>query len=450
MILLRAKISLFANILILLFATPVAAQSALPPAMTLRDAVQAALQRNPTLAAASSSVDAASATSDAARGLRYPRLDLSTGAQRTDSPMGAFGSLLQQRRITTADFAPRRLNHPGYVTNYQSQAALSLPLYHGGVISAAQTQAHHQLQASEALRLAQQQQITAQVIASFIAIKEAQSQQRANTLATNAASQRLHDVEQLQQQGMALQSDIMDAQAHLLQSQLATIHSANALAHARDTLDQLTATPKVKILGKVELAAIKGSRTQWQTKALAQRQGLRALQYQRSALDETRAMARATFLPDIDLMAVQQWNSNTPGLKNRNTALGATISINLFAGGSDQAKLRVSEAKISVLDSDIAALRQSIKTEIADRWRGLKEAKMAQNIAAQIAQQRTEALRIRTLRHQQGLEKSSDLLRAQVANDQAQVAAIHARYGLLQAQSDLYLAAGALIPKVIQ
>ncbi|MDX8409783.1 MAG: TolC family protein [Mariprofundales bacterium] len=442
---LRVKISLFANIIILLIATPVAANE-----LTLAEAVHAALVHQPTLIAASARVDIASANRDATRGHHYPRLDVVTGVQRTDSPLGAFGSLLQQRSITAADFAANRLNHPGYITNYQSQASIVLPLYHGGALTAADAQANHHLLASEQQRLTLQQQVIARVIRTFIAIKESQAQQRANRLALDAATQRLHDVQQLQQQGIALESDVMDAKAQLLQRRFAITHSRNKLARGHDRLRQLTASTAATIRGDIAFKAIEISLKKWQQRAATQRHDLLALQAQRQAQAAQQRQAKANFLPNIDLMAAQQWNNSALGLKNRNSTFGATMSLNLFAGGSDRAKLHANAARMAALDADIAALRQSIRLQVADRWRDLEEAGLQQKNADQVAEQRRESLRIRALRHQQGLEKSSDLLRAQATNDQAQVAAIHARYGLLQAQSALYLAAGALTPEVIQ
>ncbi len=56
---------------------------------------------------------------------------------RGDDPLFAFGSLLQERRVTQADFAPDTLNRPGYQTAVHGALELGLPLFTGFELSRA-------------------------------------------------------------------------------------------------------------------------------------------------------------------------------------------------------------------------------------------------------------------------------------------------------------------------
>ncbi|MFI5351102.1 MAG: hypothetical protein ACHQ2Z_16280, partial [Elusimicrobiota bacterium] len=100
--------SLFALILILV-APPASAAD-------LSSVVNAALDRSPALAETRARAREARAAGDEASYSRLPRLTARASALRGDDPLFAFGSLLQERRVTQADFAPDTLNRPGYRT----------------------------------------------------------------------------------------------------------------------------------------------------------------------------------------------------------------------------------------------------------------------------------------------------------------------------------------------
>ena len=111
-----------------LCATPIVAQERL----TLPDAVHFAITRNPAASAADAGVAAADARSTEARAGYFPRVDFSEAWQRSNQPVFAFGSLLNQGRFTAADFALDTLNHPDPLTNFRAAVTIEQPLYDGG------------------------------------------------------------------------------------------------------------------------------------------------------------------------------------------------------------------------------------------------------------------------------------------------------------------------------
>ncbi|MDX8407899.1 MAG: TolC family protein, partial [Mariprofundaceae bacterium] len=138
------------------------------------------------------------------------------------------------------------------------------------------------------------------------------------------------------------------------------------------------------------------------------------------------------------------------GLKNRNTTIGATVSMNLFAGGSDRARVRAAEAERIGLELQIEDKQQQIENEVRQAWRSLNTAEQRYRSETVALQQTSESLRIKALRHAQGLEKTSDLLDAQVRLDTSRVARIRARYDVMIAKAALLLAAGTLNEEVVQ
>ncbi|MDQ6977021.1 MAG: TolC family protein, partial [Ghiorsea sp.] len=80
--------------------------------LSLKDSVSFALEHNRMLSVSKAQVQAAEAQADATSGQLMPRLDVSTGLFRTNSPLNTFGTKLQQQGVTAADFAPTSLNSP--------------------------------------------------------------------------------------------------------------------------------------------------------------------------------------------------------------------------------------------------------------------------------------------------------------------------------------------------
>ncbi|HEU4522352.1 MAG TPA: TolC family protein, partial [Thermoanaerobaculia bacterium] len=95
-------------------ASPAAAQS-----VTLREAVDEALARNPAIAAADARQRSARAGEAEARAARYPRLDLTEAATRGNNPVFVFGTLLEQGAFAPRHFDASFLNAPDALTNYR-------------------------------------------------------------------------------------------------------------------------------------------------------------------------------------------------------------------------------------------------------------------------------------------------------------------------------------------
>ena len=109
---------------------------ALATPLPLDEAIRAAWTHNEGYAASARATDAARLDADAARDRRLPTLSLSAQGVRTDEPVAAFGMRLDQARITAADFAPERLNHPDAIGGYRLGATITQVLYGGGRVTA--------------------------------------------------------------------------------------------------------------------------------------------------------------------------------------------------------------------------------------------------------------------------------------------------------------------------
>ncbi|MCR4373324.1 MAG: TolC family protein, partial [Acidobacteria bacterium] len=127
------RFALLAFLLVLVWPVAGAAQTLL----TLPDAIEAALARNPGLQAARAQADRASADASVARSAWWPRLTATEAWQRSNQPVFAFGSLLSARQFTAADFAVSRLNSPGATNLFTTRLGVGQIVFDGGRTSGA-------------------------------------------------------------------------------------------------------------------------------------------------------------------------------------------------------------------------------------------------------------------------------------------------------------------------
>ena len=94
----------------MLLSTALGQSSAAP--LTLRDAANIALEKNPLRKAALADTKAALAGVREAQSFLMPHVTFSEQATRGYDPVYVFGSKLRQQRFTTDDFALNKLNTP--------------------------------------------------------------------------------------------------------------------------------------------------------------------------------------------------------------------------------------------------------------------------------------------------------------------------------------------------
>ncbi|NWF37027.1 TolC family protein [Mariprofundus sp. KV] len=420
---------------------------------TLRQSVDYALSNNRMLAANAQSVEQASAGIADATGRLLPRVDLSTGVARSNAPGDYFGMKLNQRSITAADFNPAVMNNPGYINNYQSRVGVTMPLYQGGALWAGRKLAEHRAEASLYGHSFMRQQVVFQVISAYARVRQSQAQITAMQRAVTAADKRYRDTQEMQKRGMLIMSDVMDANVHQLRTTLKLEEAKNSFASSKEMLERVMGLNGDVTLNTEEDPQLKMPVLALQeaiNHGLANRPDLKAVEEQYLASSAAVDQSRASFLPHVNLVAAQEWNASTFGVKNRNTMVGATVSMNIFAGGSDRAKHRAAQAESVSLEYKSADMKQQIHNEIGQAWRQLAESRLRYESESEALKQSEESLRIKSLRFEQGLAKTSDLLDAQVQADSARVAAIRAKYDLTVAEAALLLATGTLDEGVIQ
>jgi outer membrane protein len=104
-------------------------QSQLDEPLTLSQAVEVALAKNPLTRMAAGGRQLADAQLSAARATRWPLVQASESVTTSNNPVFVFGSLLEQGRFGPNNFLINSLNNPAPLTNFRAALSVRVPLF---------------------------------------------------------------------------------------------------------------------------------------------------------------------------------------------------------------------------------------------------------------------------------------------------------------------------------
>jgi outer membrane protein len=418
--------------------------------LTLREAVQMALQKNPLRKAAVADTRVSSAEVREARSVLMPRLTFSETATRGNDPVYVFGSRLRQQRFTANDFSLNKLNTPLPFGNFSTRFGGSWNVFDSfaswhGVNRAKQINeaAGHQLERTE-------QEIVLRVVDAYYGALLATKQLE---LAEQSAKTSRSIMERSQARfdgGLVVESDLLTAKVRMAARRQELIRARNNLDLARaelntalgipmDTSLQATETLKeltlpIPVLQDVEKLA------------LTNRPDLKRIQSEESAQRQSVAIAKSSFGPRVNAFA--GWEMDNPtfvaGGGGNNWLGGVEVQFDIFQGGAKRAEV----ARERALQERVTAMRQvasdRVHLEVRRAYYNLDSARQEVEVARAVIAQAQDSLRINQDRYEGGLTTVTDLLAAEEATRRSETDYWEAVYRFHTSYASLELASGTL------
>lgn len=420
-----------------------------PRDLTLASAVKIALDRNPALRAAEHQAAAAATGVDQARAAFLPRVDFSEGLTRSDNPVYAFGSLLNQGRFTQADFAVDRLNHPDPISNWRTNIGGSVPLFMGGRIVLGYQEAEIGRRAAERGRARVEQEVIFGVVRTYYGVLLAQEAQATVQSAVQTAEANLSAAEARHDAGLVVASDVLAARVRLARLKEEAIAAANQVRLARAGLNDAMGVgldQSYRITGRLELAP----------PAYERLEGLDAVardhrpDYLQAWLEEQRLekevwRARGAFLPTMHLMGNYEINNHRFSSDGQDSwSVGVVLNVNLFSGGADRARLLEAQANRQRAAALRERLASTIALEVRDAFLALQTARQRVVVARDAVSHAQESLRIVQDRYEAGLTTIVELLDSETALTAARTNLTRTLYDATVGQARLDLSLGTL------
>ncbi len=442
----KQKIGIFAIFLAALFPQVIAAQA---PSITLSQAVNIALEKNPQRKMAVASQHAALADVKEARSSFFPRINFIESATGGNDPVFAFGTRLRQGRFTASDFALNQLNHPSPIGDLSARFSGQWTIFDSFSSQLNLRRARWMEQAAQFdLDRAGQQTVYAVIDGYYnllLAAKQAQ-----------LAEETVHTSEAVLQQsqsrvdaGMAVESDALSSRVLLAERQQELIHARNDVALAKvqfNTVLGVDADAPVD-LGEalsehpLEMPELKSL----EEEAFKHRPDLLGVSALVSAQRTSVSLAKASFGPRLN--AIGSWQTdavNFVGNGGNSWVAGAELQIDLFSGGAKFAHLQHEKAMQERVEAIKSGAEENVRLELRRAYYGFDSARQSLEVARASVSQSDEAMRMMRDRYESGLATITELLRAEDAGRQSRTNYWEAVCRYSTSYAAMELAAGTL------
>jgi outer membrane protein TolC len=425
------------------------ADAAADQPITLQQALQIALEKNPLRKAALADQKAASAGVAQAQAMLLPHIGFSEVATLGNDPVYVFGTKLRQQRFTAADFALNQLNRPTPIGNFNSRFGGEWNLFDSlaGRRNLSRTRFMQQAAAQQLERT--DQELAFQAVQAYYGLLLAQKQldvaEQSNTTAESVLDQAKHRFES----GLVVESDFLSAQVNAAsrQQELIRAHNGVSVAQAElgvalglaiptsfrpaEALDEKR--PAVSALPDLESAA------------LSRRPDLKRIRSQEAAQQRSVSMAKASFGPKLN--AFGSWETDTVNMFSNggnNWIAGLELKLDLFAGGANRANLSQQQATLEGVAAGRQAFENQVRLEVRRAFYDFSSACRQVDVARAASDQAKESLRISRNRYDSGLATITDLLQIQQAMTETQRNYWNAVYQCRTNYANLQLASGTL------
>jgi outer membrane protein TolC len=430
-----------------------AQQEAQPSPLTLQQAVNVALEKNPLRKAAIADTKAASAGVREARSLLMPHLSFSETATQGNDPVYVFGSKLRQQRFTAADFALNQLNTPLPIGNFTTRVGGSWILFDSFATWHGVSRAQHMDEAAKRQLDRTDQETVFRVVTSYYDVLLAYKQLEVADHSVTTAQSIMDRSQARFDSGLTVESDLLTAKVRMAARQQELIRARNTLETARAELNTAMGMPAESPFQFTERLAERmlpiPTLRDVEKQALASRPDLKRIASEEAAQRQSVAMAKSAFGPRVNAFA--GWEMDNPafvaGGGGNNWQGGIEVQFDIFQGDAKRAAL----ARQRALEEKVGAMKQgasdAVRLEVRRAYYEVDASRQQIEVARAAIAQAEESLRINQDRYGSGLTTITDLLGAEDAARRSQIDYWEAIYHFRTSYANLELASGTLNPQ---
>lgn len=421
--------------------------------LTLQQAVNIALEKNPERKAALADTRAASADVKEARSFLLPHVTFSETATRGNDPVYVFGSKLRQQRFTAADFALNVLNTPNPFGNFATRFGGTWNLFDSfgswRAVNRADRMkdaAGHQLERTD-------QEIIFRVVDYYYGVLLAKKQLEVSEQSMKTAQAILDRSKDRFESGVVVESDLLSVRVRLATRKQELIRAQNNLALARAQLSTSMGVPTENEFDPAEALAERNlpatTLEEAEKNAMEMRPDLERIRSEEAAQQQSVSIAKSSFGPRVNAFA--GWEADNPtfvaGGGGNNWLAGIEVQFDLFEGGAKRARLSHERAVQEKVSAVRGMATDATRLEVRRAYYDLDSARQQVEVARATIAESQESLRINQNRYDSGLSTITDLLSAEEAARRSQTDYWEALYRYHTGYANLELVSGTLNPQ---
>jgi outer membrane protein len=385
----------------------------------------------------------------AARAGYFPRLDFEQNYTGGNNPVFAFGTLLNQRRFTEADFALPSLNNPDAIGNLQTRFDAQATIWDFGRTSRRVEGARLGLEMVDRSHEDHVRHLMLATLEAYYSVSLAQEAREASRVSLESAESIVRQAEERVRSGLAVEADLLRGQVFLASARQKEIESRGQSEMARARLNQLMGDPIDAPLGETA-PLVPSSLPTPDQESLRVEQRTRRPDYQRLIAEirqaEVDAGARKSeYYPTLGGFA--SWEMNNPSIKTyggNSWTAGINLRWNIFSGKADSSRLKAARERLEAKRRQLQALESGMDLEIHNATIQFRAAEQQVEAARAAEAQSVESLRILRNRYEAGLATMTDLLSAESERASARAMLAEAIYRHRVSYARIEYAAGTL------
>jgi len=399
------------NILLLLFTFTIFISNAQQEQLISFDEVLNSVEKNNhTIKISEQDFTVAKADYNQTNAVLLPNISISHTAITTTNPLMAFGSKLNQEILTPADFNPELLNDPNEIKNFATKIEVQQPIFNvDGLFMRKAAKA--KMNAVELQSLRTKDYIKLEVTKAYMQLQVTYKAVEVLEKAKEAALENKKIADNNFKQGYMQKADILSVEVHVteVENQLLTVKSnvKNASDYLQFLMGENTNTilkPSTQLEATLNLDI-------YNEQLSTNRADIEAMEKSAEAYTNMHKANKLSYLPRLNAFgSYELYDDKLFGTEAKGYLVGAQLSWNVFDGFKREGKTQKSKAQLDKAELSLNQYKNKSQLEFTKAKRDLKDAENKLKLTNLAMEQSKEALRIRTNRFKQGLEKTSDLL----------------------------------------
>lgn len=349
-----------------------------------------------------------------------PNIRASHTGMTTTNPLMAFGFKLNQEIVTQADFDPNSLNNPAKINMFATKLEVEQPIFNLDGI--------HQRKAAKAKWDATQLQLDRtedymvfEAEKAYMQLQVAYKSVEVLQTALEAAEDNLRMATNSFNQGYLQHSDVLAVKVRVteVENQL-----QYAKSNIRNASEYLAVLMNEKVDGVLQPTDDLNVLTEWtiDQQLPENRADLQAMELAAEAYKQSHKADKMSMLPRLNAFGSYELYDDQIFQGGANGYLfGAALTWDIFEGSQRLGKAKKSKAELSKAYLEMDQYKSESQLELNKAVRMFQDAKNNLKLTELALEQSEEALRIRTNRFEEGLERTSDLLMAEAQFSQKQL-----------------------------
>lgn len=378
-------------------------------AETLEQAWSLAIARDRALAAASSDLEGAKATEQAARGARWPSFDATAGYTRLDASP------------TLDVVTPAFVFRSGPIFNRDEFVAgtvqMRLPLYTGGQVSAVIDAAHGRWVSAAEDEHATASRLKLEVAEAYVEVLRARRFLGATIASVDSLTAHAADVQHMMERDLVPKSDLLAARVTLADAEQTRVRAVNTADSAQADYNRRLGEPQerpVELDGSIPAdASLAGTALAVLVQRAQQsRSELKAQAARAGALESQARAETGKRLPQLGLTAAYTHLDNTVLDRENVATVGIGITWSLFDGGQARNRAAALRSASHAAQSRVEDLRSRIELEVRQAWLAVQDAQARLKSSVEAVSQAAENLRSSRELYGAGLATNTQVLDA--------------------------------------